>query len=111
MLVLSSLLLLLLRVFLLSLLVEPSEALVRILFGILVEVGRVRVKSVLAAVLVSECSFGVASLLPVLFCVLRETCEILILLLVWILGLRILGSLAEVKIRVTPHVVVLLALV
>ena len=72
-------------------LVETTEAgIARILRG-----GRVAVERVFTPVLVTEGRFGVTLLLTMILVLLRETCKVLILLSVRILGLWVLvGGLA-----------------
>ncbi len=74
-----------------SVLVETTEAgIARILSG-----GRVAVERVLTPFLVTEGRFGVTLLLTMILVLMRETCKVLILLSVRILGLWVLvGGLA-----------------
>ncbi len=91
------------------------------LFGIFVEstktrtvwflVTRIAVKSVLTPVFITESGFSVALMLAVASILLRETCEILVLLTVWILRLWVLVCCLAIIVRVVANVVVLLAFV
>jgi len=95
---------LLIIVSLLGILIETTEArIARIL-----RIGRVAVESVLTPVLVTEGSFGVTLLLTMSLVLMRETCKVLILLSVRILGLWVLVGGLAVAVLIHARLIILL---
>jgi hypothetical protein len=91
---------------LLCILVESAETgVVRLLLR------RVAVESILTPVLITECGFCVTLMLAVASILLRETCKVLVLLIVWILGLWVLVRCLAVTVGVAANIVILLTFV